>query len=396
MTDRLLLAIAPSCIASVNRAVYRHLVKKEKINVQLVLPRHSLLEGRVVQCEPVDGEPFICHLLEPQGPPNRLLRFKGLGELIRAIQPTHILNEQGPACFSTFQAVRANRGLRSKIWAITVDNIDRKYLKEAFFSLLEGKFTLATGRLITLGFWWSLRHKIDRVFTLSEESSRLMIKLGFEGKITQMPLGFDPELFYPQNKERIAFTRKRLGLSSKTIAYFGRLVPEKGVEILLKAVSKLKELSWQLLIDNFSLYATPYTDYLRSEVQKLGLDDRVVYFDAVHEEMADYMNACDIVVLPSISTPTFKEQYGRVIPEAMACGKLVIVSRSGALPEVLGDGGYSFAEGNTKELSLLLNHLLMASEKQLDLMREKAIKRANTHLSIMRQAEIWNEILEFR
>jgi len=393
MTQPLLLVVAPSCITSINRAVYRYMVEHKNVNVHLVLPTHSVIEGVVKECEPVDEEPFPCHLLEPSGPKNRLLRFKGLRKLVRSIQPSHVIAEQGPACFSTFQIIREIKGSTTKIWAITVDNIERNYFREAFYNLLRGKFILAMGRFITWYFYWSSGNKVNHVFTLSKESSRIMSKLGFEGRITQIPLGFDPEIFYPQSKEKVVSTRNRLGLQTKTIAYFGRLTPEKGVEILLEALNQLKELSWQLLIDNFSVYTTPYATHLYSQIERLGLGNRVVYFDALHKEMPDYMNASDVVVLPSITTPTFKEQYGRVIPEAMACGKIIIASRSGALPELVGDCGFTFPEGDVKALAGLLRHLLTAPENELDTIREKAAHRANTHLSIVRQAEIWTEML---
>ena len=118
-----------------------------------------------------------------------------------------------------------------------------------------------------------------------------------------------------------------------------------------------------------------------------------MYFDATHREIPDYMKAADIVVLPSISTPTWREQYGRVIPEAMACGKIVVGSSSGAIPEVIGDSGFVFPEGNVRALAALLRSLLTAADNELKVMRKKAEHRAHTELSIVRQADILYEKL---
>jgi glycosyltransferase involved in cell wall biosynthesis len=203
-----------------------------------------------------------------------------------------------------------------------------------------------------------------------------------------MPLGFDPDLFHPHSSEQIAATRRRLGLHSTTIAYFGRLTPEKGLDTLLQALAATIDLQWQLLLDRFSHYQSAYQARIQSQITALGLTDRVVFFDATHREIPDYMNAADIVVLPSISTPTWREQYGRVIPEAMACGKIVVGSSSGAIPEVIGDSGFVFPEGDVRALAALLRSLLTATDDELKVMRRKAEHRAHTELSIVRQAEI--------
>jgi glycosyltransferase involved in cell wall biosynthesis len=182
--------------------------------------------------------------------------------------------------------------------------------------------------------------------------------------------------------------RHSLGLEKKTIAYFGRLVSEKGINLLLEALSTLKDLQWQFIIDKFSVYRSTYEEQLQSQIQVFGLTNQVVYFDAPHNKMQDYMNAADIVVLPSISTPKFKEQYGRVIPEAMACGKIVVGSQSGAIPELIGEAGFVFLEGDVNKLAEILRYLLTAPESELDLMRIKAVERAYTYLSAAKQAEI--------
>ena len=63
-----------------------------------------------------------------------------------------------------------------------------------------------------------------------------------------------------------------------------------------------------------------------------------------HDEMGDFINSVDVVVMPSISTPFWIEQYGRVAVEAMACGKIVVASNSGALPMLLNGRGILFKE----------------------------------------------------
>jgi glycosyltransferase involved in cell wall biosynthesis len=69
------------------------------------------------------------------------------------------------------------------------------------------------------------------------------------------------------------------------------------------------------------------------------------------------MNAADIVVMPSVSSAVWSEQYGRVAPEAMACGRVVVVSTSGALPEVVGNAAVVVPEGDADRLVETLREL---------------------------------------
>src|SRR5690606_28377914 len=113
--------------------------------------------------------------------------------------------------------------------------------------------------------------------------------------------------------------RARLGLTEPTIAYFGRISPEKGVHHLVEALGLLRDKPWQFLIDEPSA-GSEYGRSILSRLEALGLKSRTVAFGATHDEMGDIMNAADIAVAPSASRPGWKEQYGRVVPEAMACG----------------------------------------------------------------------------
>src|SRR5436305_9013059 len=70
------------------------------------------------------------------------------------------------------------------------------------------------------------------------------------------------------------------------------------------------------------------------------------------------MQKMDVFVLPSLTRPNWKEQFGRVLVEAMACETPVIGSRSGEIPRVIGDAGLLFQEGNVQELAARVRRLL--------------------------------------
>jgi glycosyltransferase involved in cell wall biosynthesis len=75
------------------------------------------------------------------------------------------------------------------------------------------------------------------------------------------------------------------------------------------------------------------------------------------------MSCCDALVLPSLTTPRWKEQFGRVLPEAMACGVPVIGSTSGNIPAMIGDAGIVVPEGDAGAVAAALRSLEESPER---------------------------------
>ena len=101
----------------------------------------------------------------------------------------------------------------------------------------------------------------------------------------------------------------------------------------------------------------------RAELERLiarrSLGDRVRLLRSVPPaEVAAQMSEMDVLVLPSRTTPVWKEQFGRVLAEAMACRVPVVGSDSGAIPEVIGDAGLTFPEGDADALAERLGRLM--------------------------------------
>jgi glycosyltransferase involved in cell wall biosynthesis len=207
-----------------------------------------------------------------------------------------------------------------------------------------------------------------------------MRSIGFRDAVTVTPLGFDPALFYP-DASRGAAIRRALGLTGPVIAYFGRITQSKGVHILIAALGNLKGQPWHLLMDDFEHGSAGDADWLDRAIDQAGIRNRLITFTATHDAIADYMRAADIVAVPSI----VKEQYGRVAPEAMACGCTVIVSDIGALPELVGDAGVIVAPHDVHALSVTIGSLL-ENPKRRAALASRAQARARTDLSLDRQA----------
>jgi len=85
----------------------------------------------------------------------------------------------------------------------------------------------------------------------------------------------------------------------------------------------------------------------------------VIYRPSVlRSDMPAHLCACDAVVLPSYATRTWKEQFGRVLVEAMACGTPVIGSDSGEIPHVVGEAGLIFPEKDAPALRDCLKRMI--------------------------------------
>src|SRR5438270_6872382 len=137
-----------------------------------------------------------------------------------------------------------------------------------------------------------------------------------------------------------------------TVGYAGRLVESKGLGDLLAAVRRLEAPVELLLIGDGELRA-------ELEGQAIPGSSTRVVSGLTHEQMAGAYAGLDVLVLPSRTTPTWKEQFGRVIVEALYCGVPVVGSDSGEIPWVIGltEGGVIFPEGDAQMLARRLTEL---------------------------------------
>jgi len=137
-----------------------------------------------------------------------------------------------------------------------------------------------------------------------------------------------------------------------TVGYAGRLVERKGLGDLLAAVRSLDAPVEMLLIGNGEMRA-------QLEGQPIPGSHVRVLDDLTHDQMARGYTQLDVLVVPSRTTPTWKEQFGRVIVEARWCGVPVVGSDSGEIPWLieLTGGGLTFPEGEVSALAAVLAKL---------------------------------------
>jgi glycosyltransferase involved in cell wall biosynthesis len=155
------------------------------------------------------------------------------------------------------------------------------------------------------------------------------------------------------------------------IGFAGRLVPEKGLDVLIDAAAGM-EGTVVRLVGNGPLYEDLHTR-ARNVNTTLEIDTTVK-----HEQMAAAYAGFDVLVLPSRTTPTWVEQFGRVLVEALWCGVPVVGSDSGEIPWVIKStgGGLVVREGDAAELRAALIRLRESPELRGELAargRDKAM-----------------------
>ncbi len=275
---------------------------------------------------------------------NRLSGFwidpVGFARVIACFEPNLVQIDEEPASPATLEMSLIAKGVGVMTIFFSWENLPlkRNWLASFAYAL---NLRLADGAIVG-----------------SKEAAQILRYSGFSKPITVIPqLGVDPAVFKPQpSKQGIP----GLESSTFTIGYVGRITPEKGLWVLMDALLLLRSYSWQLLL----VGEGPIRKDWLAEAQKKGIADRVIWVPTVpHQEVARYINAMDVLVLPSLTTPRWKEQFGHVLIEAMACGVPVIGSSSGAIPEVIGDAGLVVPEGIPGALAEAIN-LLRISEIQ--------------------------------
>ena len=138
---------------------------------------------------------------------------------------------------------------------------------------------------------------------------RVLRQKGYNGEIAVIPqFGVDPDMFAPCEKPVEHSGGLRIG-------YAGGLVPEKGVDLLLRAFADLAPLGSLVLAGEGEERET-----LERLAQELGIGERVTFLGRqASDSMAAFYKTLDVLVLPSRTQPNWKEQFGRVLVEAMSC-----------------------------------------------------------------------------
>ncbi len=202
---------------------------------------------------------------------------------------------------------------------------------------------------------------------------------GFAGPTAVVPNAVDPDLFRPMDRTAC---RADLSLDGFVVGYVGRWVPQKGLSDLIEALVRCPADVSLLLVGS-----GPMEGELRASAARLGVAGRLRLLPARPlDQLPPVMNAVDVLALPSRTTGRWKEQFGRVLIEAHACGTPVIGSDSGAIPDVVGEGGLVVPEGDPAALADAIMDLRGRPQRRVELGR--------AGLAAARERFTWQRVAE--
>src|SRR2546423_4633252 len=194
--------------------------------------------------------------------------------------------------------------------------------------------------------WRALRRAVA-AHVCSETVREVLCIKGFKKPVAIVPFGVDVSAFTPRPPSDQS--------KPLTIGYVGRMLPGKGVNILGDALSQLKTENWKLLVVGDGSEREPFERALAEH----GLLDRAEFTGAIsYSAVPPLFQKIDILAVPTETTKRIREQFGRVIVEAMASGVPVIGSTCGAIPEVIGDAGLVFPERDATALAAAIKRML--------------------------------------
>ncbi len=259
-----------------------------------------------------------------------LFYWPGLGQVLRQVRPDLIHLDEEPYNLATAHGswLARRRGARSLFF--TWQNQLRRYPPP--FSWLERSV---------------YRRSAFAIAGSSEALSVLRAK-GYIGPASVIPqFGVDPELFAPGPAARTAE-------ETPVIGFIARLVEEKGIFVLLAALAGLNR-PWRLHVIGIG----PVEAQARRRAAELGLADKITWERGILSTlMPDRLRTFAMLVQPSLTRRNWKEQFGRAIMEAMACGVAVVGSTSAEIPHVIGNAGLIVPEGDPVALRRAIERLL--------------------------------------
>lgn len=355
------LMIGHSYVVALNRRLCREvaLAGGGRFDVTVAAPASFRGDLRPIRLEPEPGEPYA---LEPI--PTRLSKIPHLftysGKLRKLLRDrrwdvVHAWEE--PYIAASAQVARHVRPGAALVYS-SFQNLPKRYPPP--FAQIE-RYCLAHA-----AGWTAFGRTV---------AENLRDRAGYRERPMQtIPLGVDLDVFRPDAAARWA-TLATLGWTDEgppVIGYLGRFVPQKGIAMLMRALDHIDPGSWRALW----VGGGPMEGDLQAWAARHGEDRVRVVTGVAHGAVPGYLSAMDVLAAPSQTTPRWKEQFGRMLLEAMGTGVPVVASDSGEIPHVVEDAGLIVPEADEPAWTAALGELLASPARRLEL-RSRGLARVH-------------------
>lgn len=180
---------------------------------------------------------------------------------------------------------------------------------------------------------------------------------------------------------------------TKQLIFVGRLVSDKGVDVLLEAMYLLKVGGHMQALSVFG--EGPEQQSLEAQARRLGLESQVVFGGIVRgEALVSELNSHRVMIIPS----RYNEPFGVVALEAIACGCVVVGSAGGGLPEAIGNCGRTFPNGDARALAQVIQDVLLDEDatRRFLVDSQRHLTRHASHIVIRRYLEVMGSCVRSR
>lgn len=373
-----IIVISQFMVVSGYRSFLEHLAEMNpQARLSLVVPaRFRELGHQLVQCEPLSEKLSTLirmSVLKAFAPHVQIMILWGLTSVFRS-QKARSQNaktlliamvEPYSVSFLWIWFCLKFSGLNADLWALTFQNIYKKlpwplqWIQQLCF------------------------RSVSCILAGGQEHQAVLRKQGYHGPVVLFPLWYDERRFFLKERTHLHSDRIRVGIC-------GKIAFEKGVFDFLDAI-RILDADGKERIQVCIAGGGPDRLKMEEELGKLEqegwlIDDQgALPFDQIPQ----FFSSLDVLVVPSRTMHNWKEQFGRVIVEAMACGVTVIGSDSGEIPHVIGRSDRIFREAEARSLAeCLKNHL-----RSQDFLRAENHRYARDNYSSMARAEHFTQVL---
>lgn len=338
-----LLVVSHSCAQAPNQRIYSELQTLTGWEITLAIPEDWKDEfGNTLNQTPLADLAHRTHKIPVLLNGNIILHIyrKGWGRFLRRSAFDAIYLNHEPYALATAQVCWANlRQTRPAPFGFySCQNILKKYPPP--FSIME--------RMV-------YDHS-QFAFPITTAVTEVLRAKNYRGIATECALPVDVDACLPRGREaNEALLPRQPG--EIVIGYVGRVIEAKGLRTLARSLAQIADLRWKLVI----IGAGDFEEDFKKMMRDHGLEERVIFTGYVpHKEAPRYLSAFDVLVLPSETQPNWKEQFGRVITESLACGTPVIGSDSGEIPNLIrsSGGGMVFPERDAGSFGQALRTLI--------------------------------------
>jgi glycosyltransferase involved in cell wall biosynthesis len=359
------LMVSKACIRGAYQKKLEELASFEDVDLTVIVPPYWREKGGKIELERAytAGYELLVEELSLNGH-FHLHFYPRLGAQVRRLKPDIIHIDEEPYNLATFHAMRLASSAGARSVFFTWQNLLRRYPFP--FSWIEQ---------------YNYRHAAHAIAGNRDGADVLRGK-GYQGPVTVIPqFGVDTDVYSPSESPPAEDS------SPFRIGYAGRLVEEKGVDLVLRAAAEMDG-EWRISI----LGDGPFKARLVELSRALAVETRVSFeVPLPSSRMPSHYRKLDALVLPSRTRSNWKEQFGRVLIEAMACGIPVLGSDSGEIPHVVGDAGLLFREGDVQALRAHLR-VLMADRGLRQSLAQKGRERVMQYYTQNRIAQATHEV----